>query len=132
MPTDGPPEKTEESPKKTTIALTSVGADGRAASGGQVGTATGIQTGYNPLPDQEKARAYIAYILLGTMVGSIIFIAIAGAILAEDCYTSPKCMSAKESMNIVIQIMSLIFTPIVGLVGSVIGFYFGSKAAAER
>ena len=33
-------------------------------------------------------------------------------------------------MAIVTTVMNIIFTPLIGLVGTVIGFYFGSKSAA--
>lgn len=82
---------------------------------------------YNPEPQQERTRGYITYALLGTLLLVILFLVAVGALLARDCYVQSSCASAQASLGIITGIMNIVFTPIIGLVGSVIGFYFGAK-----
>ncbi|HEY1752536.1 MAG TPA: hypothetical protein VGG29_14855 [Caulobacteraceae bacterium] len=116
-------------PAQAPISLKDIGGASSAAVGPQVVSATGVQANYDPGPEQERARAIIAYILLGVLVLSVLVMLIAGVVLAADCYMAKSCTNAKDSMTVMTSSVGLIFTPIVGLVGSVIGFYFGAKAA---
>ena len=97
----------------------------------QVGTVAAIEKHYDPAPAQEKARANLAYILLAVLVGLVVVQVIAGVIGAFECYTSPNCASAKDSLAVMNTALGQTFSPIVGLVGSVIGFYFGAKAQGK-
>jgi predicted small integral membrane protein len=82
---------------------------------------------------QEQTRGWIAYALLAALFVVVIFLMIAGAIVAKGCYYSTDaCAASKSTLEILTTITGLVFTPLVGLVGSVVGFYFGSKAGGNR
>lgn len=87
---------------------------------------------YDPAQDQETVRGVIAIGLLVALGIVILFLLVAGSWLAVLCYRGTSCMSATESLGILTNIANIVFTPLVGLVGSVTGFYFGSKAAAGK
>jgi hypothetical protein len=76
----------------------------------QVGTLLG------PQDPRERTRSWIAFILLGVLV------AVVGASIVVLFDTSIQLQRAKD-------MISLILTPTVGLVGSVVGFYFGAQTA---
>lgn len=94
----------------------------------QVLTPSRVEKDYDPGPEQEKARAKLAYILLAVLVGLVVVQVITGVIGAVDCFLSPNCADAKNALALMNTSISQTFTPIVGLVGSVIGFYFGAKS----
>ncbi|KMO12300.1 hypothetical protein [Methylobacterium platani] len=94
-----------------------------------IGTAISVQENYNPGRDQERARVRIAYILLAMLGLAVCCILAVGSYLALTCYAGRTCGEAKEAFALLGSTVGLIFTPIVGLVGSAIGFYLGSKSA---
>ncbi len=65
---------------------------------------------------QERTRRYIAYGLLGLLV----VLSLAGVIAMF--IDSLELQRVKD-------VMGIIFTSVVGLVGSVVGFYFGARTA---
>lgn len=96
----------------------------------RVGSATGIQQRYDPTPAQEQTRGWIAVALLVALFVVILFLMTTAGIIAVNCSSSQdKCVSSKETLNIITTVMNIMFTPLIGLVGTVIGFYFGSKAS---
>ena len=64
----------------------------------------------------DTARRRIAYVLVGTLVGVIAFPIIA-------------LLTGWMAANDIKEILPLLTGPVVGLVGTVVGFYFGEKAA---
>ena len=79
--------------------------------------------------DPNVTREKLAYFLLWIMIGIIAVFAILSTTYSVDCLNGhdAKCTLESESLNIVVTTLSPIFTAMVGLVGSVVGFYFGSK-----
>ena len=113
------------------INLKNVRGTSAAATSAQVKTAAAVEPNYDPAPAQERARAIIAYILLAVLVLVAIVMLIAAIVLARDCYASKNCANAKDALAILTNAVGLVFTPIIGLVGSVIGFYFGAKSVSN-
>ena len=68
---------------------------------------------------REPARRTIAYILLA-MLGAIIGVTLAILFLPDTVHLQ----RAKD-------LVGLVLTPIIGLVGSVVGFYFGAQTAQQ-
>ncbi len=90
----------------------------------------GSPTGVEPSRSIDATRERIAYILLGTLGAIVALQAIAGIVFAADCWGSggkESCDLAKSSLGLVTNTLSTIFTAMIGLVGSVVGFYFGSQ-----
>ena len=82
---------------------------------------------YDPSRDREETRGKIAMRLVWTLivlVGATFVFAIATVLgcAAASCNTQTKDL---EAVRVVVQ---LLFTPVVGLVGAVAGFYFGEKS----
>jgi hypothetical protein len=72
---------------------------------------------------REWIRAGIAYLLILAVIGIVFY---AGWIFANDVTGAPA-----RSMADLQAFLSAVLTPIIGLVGTVVGFYFGEKAASE-
>jgi hypothetical protein len=122
------PEPTERRPIDLSAIGGQLGADSAASQWKMA-----IQTGYDPNPDQEKARGRIAYALLAALFAVVIFLLIAGMVIARSCYFSTdNCSASKNTLEILTTVTGLIFSTFVGLVGSVVGFYFGSKAGGGK
>jgi hypothetical protein len=75
-------------------------------------------TPYNPTHDREKKRGLIALSLVA-ILGLIVV-----AALVYVFFTTAPDMDAMKTL------LELLFTPIVGLVGAVTGFYFGEKQSS--
>ena len=74
-----------------------------------------IAAPYDPAQDREKVRGWIASALIILLIGliSILFLAILlGMVKVDDLD----------------KIVATVLTPIMGIVGTVIGFYFGEKS----
>jgi hypothetical protein len=70
---------------------------------------------YNPEPAREKVRGAIAIALIALLIGliTVLFICVlAGVVLIADLD----------------KIAATILTPIMGIVGTVLGFYYGTKS----
>ncbi len=113
----------------TPIVLKTIGDDSPAVGSPTIGVATSIQGNYDPGRDQEKARVRITYVLLAMLGLAVVCVLAVGCYLALTCYAAKACSDAKDAFALMSATVALIFTPIVGLVGSAIGFYFGSKSA---
>ena len=93
--------------------------------GGTLGTAIGVQA--YPM---ERTRARIAYFLLWIMVGVILAVVLVSLMFSVDCWLrANRCAPAKDALAMLTGGISPVFTALVGLVGSVVGFYFGSREA---
>ncbi len=53
--------------------------------------------------------------------------ALGSAFFAIDCWAFGQCANAKDAYAIISAAMGTVFTAMIGLVGSVVGFYFGSQ-----
>lgn len=70
---------------------------------------------YNPEPARERVRGAIAIALIGLLIGliTVLFISVlAKVVLVADLD----------------KIAATILTPIMGIVGTVLGFYYGAKS----
>jgi uncharacterized membrane protein YeaQ/YmgE (transglycosylase-associated protein family) len=75
-------------------------------------------TSYNPAEDREKARGWIAFALIG-LLGAALGLSFFGA--------WHKAIDSETLMKL----MGLVFTPLVALVGSAVGFYFGGQLKGD-
>ena len=89
-----------------------------AQQGQQPPTVAEIQPYVNVLVSQETTRSWIAFLLIG-LLAVMVIAAIAGIFVGS------------VNLQRVTQVFGLTFGPIVGLVGTVVGFYFGAKTASE-
>jgi len=80
----------------------------------------------------DRTRRDIAYLLLWIMIGVMLVIILASVVYSVRCaMDSTTCAAATNALGVLTSSISPIFTAMVGLVGSVVGFYFGSKQAAD-
>ena len=107
-----------------TIILSAVapsGASNRVSPGSPDGVGGGFML--------EATRANIAYGLLAILLLVVLAQVISSAALSGGCWVwGSYCPQAKEALTMISGATSSIFTAMVGLVGSVVGFYFGSKS----
>lgn len=82
---------------------------------------------------QEGVRGTVALILVWTlaiMLGSVLLMGIGTAFF---CMGVNACSAEAHELKTASTLVTLVVTPLVGLVGAVTGFYFGGKAgSAER
>lgn len=75
-------------------------------------------TSYNPDPGRDRTRARLAYLLTGAVLAivltALLFVA-TGAMETSDL----------ESVS------AALLTPVIGLVGTVLGFYFGQQRSGS-
>lgn len=82
---------------------------------------------YNP--EIDKTRKYIAYFLLWILVGIIVTIVLVTIVYSGRCWNeADTCTAVGPALDMLNTSISPVFTAMVGLVGSVVGFYFGSKS----
>jgi hypothetical protein len=90
------------------------------------GTATGV-SGYT----LDKTRQLIAFFLLGILALIVLVQVIGSAVFAGDCWffdhVKGSCPQAQASLGVLTSALGSVFTAMIGLVGSVVGFYFGSQ-----
>lgn len=92
------------------------------AQGGGSGTASVENV------DLGNTRKRIAYFLLWILVGVIVVIVLVSVVFSVRCWINPDtCTPAATALNILTSNVAPVFTAMVGLVGSVVGFYFGSR-----
>ena len=80
--------------------------------------------------DPELTRRWLARAVI--LLLTLIVVAIAGlsTVYSFDCWyygDDGRCTRAKQSIDDLVTSIQPIFTALIGLVGSVIGFYFGSR-----
>lgn len=68
---------------------------------------------------EDRARLMVAMALIGLL--AVVVLATAGAII-----NTPGDEMPLEAF------LKLVFTPLIGLVGSVVGFYFGARSAGDN
>ena len=83
----------------------------------------------------EDTRRWIAFFLLGILTLVILIEVLGAVILAVNCWVyaarDGSCPAAQTSMGLLTNSLGAVFTAMVGLVGSVVGFYFGSKTTGK-
>lgn len=77
----------------------------------------------------------LAFRLVSVMIGIVVVIAIVSVTYSISCWARPgtepqPCGAAGAALNLLTTSLSPVFTAMVGLVGSVVGFYFGSKQSS--
>lgn len=113
-------------------------ASGVGGGGGSGGGATppGSATSVTPY-NLDETRQQIAFILLGILGFIILIQLISSAVLAAGCWSTATldkagvaaCPQAQASLGVLTSVLGTVFTAMIGLVGSVVGFYFGSQKA---
>jgi uncharacterized RDD family membrane protein YckC len=86
---------------------------------------------YDPRITTDTARVRLAYILTGLLVG---IVALSFLILIIVVYNPPPGTTAgatSPAITALDSLLKLVFAPVIGLVGSVLGFYFGGRTAKE-
>lgn len=103
--------------------------DGKGATdtSGDKGSPIGVSPPFN----LDGTRRDIAFILLGMLAAIILIIVLSSSIMAVSCWFGAKpdgtCPQAQASLGVLTSVFGTVFTAMVGLVGSVVGFYFGSQ-----
>lgn len=82
---------------------------------------------YDPGRDRETTRGRIALNLVRTLIGLVAATFGLAIVLTWVC-NGPACSDPAKNMELVRTLVQLLLTPIVGLVGAVIGFYFGAHS----
>jgi len=78
--------------------------------------------------DADRTREKIAYFLLYIMLGIIVVLLFVALIYSARCWVNAgMCTRSEAALTILTTAITPIFTAMIGLIGSVVGFYFGSK-----
>ena len=104
----------------------------RSPGGGRVPQKSekGTPTGVGPRRPLDSDRRMIAFILLAILAGVILVEVFGSGVLAVSCWFSEKdgaCPRGQAALGLLTNALGAVFTAMVGLVGSVVGFYFGSQ-----
>ena len=75
---------------------------------------------------REQTRGRIAFVLIGTLVAVVL-----GTIAYMTWLTTIEGMTPEEVINLMQGLGTTLLAPIVGLIGAVIGFYYGGQAAVQ-
>lgn len=77
----------------------------------------------------DSTRKKIAFFLLYIMAAVIALVALVSLFYSANCWMfgGDKCTQATEALTLLNNGVAPMFTAMVGLVGSVVGFYFGSR-----
>jgi hypothetical protein len=76
----------------------------------------------------DSTRKRIAFFLLYIMSGVIGLVALVSLVYSANCwFDGTKCTQASQALGLLTNGITPMFTAMVGLVGSVVGFYFGSR-----
>lgn len=92
---------------------------------------------YNPAQDREKKRGQIATwlvaLLIGVAAAPFLLILVRGVCVAADANTASLAASTCAGLPAVdlIEVLQLVLTPVVALVGAATGFYFGEKSGSD-
>jgi hypothetical protein len=110
--------------------LSSIGPTGTTGQASTPGTPGQIiEKIYDPTPDRETIRGTIAQALVWTLVAVIGCVLLTGLATMVGCHTKDACSAETVELKTVRAVIELVFTPLLGLVGAVTGFYFGEKSA---
>lgn len=103
--------------------------------GPTTGGGGGTGSGGSPAAVQDYStldftRKRIAFFLLYIMAGIVVLVALVALLYSFDCWLNgeKKCVQAEGALTLLNTGIAPMFTAMVGLVGSVVGFYFGSKS----
>jgi len=109
----------------TLVAALPVSSAASAAAPSNPGSPSAV-TGYSV----DATRQWIAFVLLGILGAFVFAEVLATVVLAFDCWVGHdgKCTQEGVAMDLLTRGVGGAFTAIVGLVGSVVGFYFGSQS----
>ena len=79
----------------------------------------------------DSTRKRIAFFLLYIMAGIVALVALVSLVYSGDCWLNgSKCTQAEGARTLLNSGIAPMFTAMIGLVGSVVGFYFGSKSTS--
>ena len=88
---------------------------------------------FDPIEAQEGVRGKVALLLVWTLVVVMGCVLLMGLATAYACMGANACSAEAHELKTVSTLVTLIITPLVGLVGAVTGFYFGGKTgSADR
>ncbi len=95
-----------------------------------------LQRSYPPRPTpaeetergRERTRGRIAYLLIGTLVAIVVATFLYIIWLSQR--TSAR-LSTNDLINVMQSVGTTLLAPLVGLIGAVIGFYFGGQTAVQ-
>lgn len=91
------------------------------------GPESATSEGFKPF-SMDETRQMIALLLLGALLLIILVEVLFAGFFSINCWMFGKCDDrAVKAIGIISNSVQPIFTAMVGLVGSVVGFYFGSK-----
>lgn len=104
-------------------------------SGPDGGGGTGTGDGGSPAGVQDysldSTRKRIAFFLLYLMAGIVALVALVSLFYSGSCWLDEvPCTQAEGALTLLNTGIAPMFTAMVGLVGSVVGFYFGSKSTS--
>lgn len=81
---------------------------------------------YDPRPAQDRARSIITGALLGITATVVV-----GAFVMSS-WALGRDASLEDNRKTILAVLNVVFGPLIALLGSVIGFYFGSGSAQSR
>jgi hypothetical protein len=82
---------------------------------------------YDPVQATDNARKNIAYSLLAILAGIVIISFLAFCLTLDNSQAG-----AKDNYDHFLAVLNIVYGPIVTLVGSATGFYFGSQSRAPQ
>ena len=84
---------------------------------------------YNSKRAKDKAREDIAKRLLWCLTGVVAVVMLIGLASLVPCYWNPsQCVTTTAVLDATVKLVTLVLTPLVGLVGAATGFYFGERS----
>ena len=76
---------------------------------------------YDPTKDRENVRGHLAYIVVGLFALLVVLtLWFAHAVVTDD-----------PALQRLLQVVGILLSPVVALVGAVTGFYYGEKAGSR-
>jgi hypothetical protein len=87
---------------------------------------------FDPSQSRESVRGKIALRLVWLLIAVISMAMLIAGLATLSCTTGTKCSDELSGLKAVKTILDIVVAPLVGLVGSVIGFYFGEKAGSSE
>ncbi len=104
------------------------------ANGQPVSTPLEVQ--YDPQKANDDARRNIAYALLVLLIIVVAFALVAISIVnsqpLDSTNSTIRAEDAKTDAERLVSVLNIVFGPIVTLLGTATGFYFGSQARREE
>jgi len=85
------------------------------------------ETNSNADREREKARAWIA----GSLIGALVVVVVGTFVFVIWMSARAEQMSTDEVISVLQSIGTTLLAPLIGVIGAVIGFYFGGQAAVQ-